>query len=185
MPASNPVTEILQPQAKSPDHQGIIRERVSINGVIRPLEAEQSLPGLQVMPELVGTISEHWVYRYIAGTEHNEKKYAGRIKHVAKRRERSIAKLQQGSQSHTSEGDVSASSEWSLAWALEVDERPPPSSLVARRDIVEALTLARGAKRRRVDVVLYEKEQRVTTKGESRVGAIWKRHGSSPQAAVA
>ena len=185
MPASKPVTKILQSQAKSPGHQGIIRERVSINGVIRPLEAEQSLPALQIIPELVGAISEHWVYRYIAGTEHNEKKYAGRIKHVAKRRERSIAKLQQGSQSHTSEGDASASSGWSLAWALEVDERPPPSSLVARRDIAEALSLARGAKRRRVDVVVSEKGQRAAMKGESRVRAIWKRHGSSPQAAVA
>lgn len=158
---------------------------MSINGVIRPLEAEQSLPALQVMPELVGAVSEHWVYRYIAGTEHHEKKYAGRIKHVAKRRERSIVKLQKGSQSLTSEGDVSASSEWSLAWALEVDERPPPSSLVARRDIAEALLLARGAKRRRTDVVLSEKEQRVAKKGEPRVGASRERHGSSPQVAVA
>ena len=162
----------------------MIRERVSINGVIRPLEVEQSLPALQIMPELVGAVSEHWVYRYIASTEHHEKKYAGRIKHVAKRRERSIDKLQQGSQSHT-RGDVSASSEWNLAWALEVDERPPPSSLVARRDIAEALTLARSPKRRRMDAVLSEKEQKVATKNESRVGAIWKRHGSSPQAAVA
>jgi hypothetical protein len=111
------------------------------------------------MPELVGAVSEHWVYRYIAGVEHNEKKHAGRIKHVAKRRERSIAKLQQGSRSHTSEGDVSASSGWSLAWALEVDERPPPSCLVARRDIAEALSLARGAKGRRVDVVVSEKRR--------------------------
>jgi hypothetical protein len=74
---------------------------VSINGVIRPLEAEQSLPALQIVPELVGAVSEHWVYRYIAGTEHNEKKYTGRIKYVAKRHEHYIAKLQQGFQSHT------------------------------------------------------------------------------------
>ena len=53
------------------------------------------------MPELVGAVSEHWVCRYIAGTEHNEKKYTGRIKYVAKRHEHYIAKLQQGFQSHT------------------------------------------------------------------------------------
>ena len=88
---------------------------MSINGVIRLLEAEQSLPALQIMPELVSAISEHWVYQYIAGMEHHEKKYTGHIKHVAKCHEHSIAKLQKGSQSLMSEGDVSASSEWSLA----------------------------------------------------------------------
>lgn len=134
----------------------MIRERVSINGVIRPLEAEQSLPALQIIPELLGTVSEHWIYRYVAGTEHHDKKFAGHIKRVTKCRERTIAHLREGSQSRSGEEKAAASPEWSLAWALEVDERPPPSSLVARRDIAEALTLLRDAKRRRlrrVDVV--------------------------------
>ena len=95
MPASKRITEILQPQAKSPGHQGILHEWVSINGVIWPLKAEQSLPALQIMPKLVSAISEYWVYQYIVGTEHNKKKYVGRIKYVAKRHEHYIAKLQQ------------------------------------------------------------------------------------------
>ena len=135
----------------------MIRERVSINGVIRPLEAEQALPALQIIPELLGTVSEHWISRYVAGTEHHDKKFAGHIKRVTKRRERTIANLRQGSQSRSGEEKAAASPEWSLAWALEADEHPPPSSLVARRDIAEALALARDAKRRRlrrVDVVL-------------------------------
>jgi hypothetical protein len=163
----------------------MIRERVSINGIIRLLEAEQDLPALQIMPERLGAISEHWIYRYIAGTEHHEKKFAARIKHVAKHRERTVAGLlRQGpSQPHASESKMAAAPEWSLAWALEADEHPPPSSLVARRDVPEALALARGAKRDRRagrgDRVLSEKEQRVETKGRERVGAFWKRHSGS------
>ncbi|KAF5382996.1 hypothetical protein D9757_006344 [Collybiopsis confluens] len=38
-----------------------------------------------------------------------------------------------------------ASSGWSWSWALDHSERPPPSSLVARRDTHEALMLARIA----------------------------------------
>jgi hypothetical protein len=168
----------------------MIRERVSTKGTIRLLEAERDLPALQIMPELLGAISEHWIYRYIAGTEHHEKKFAARIKHVAKHRERTVADLlRQGlSKSHASEAKMSAAPEWSLAWALEADERPPPSSLVARRDVAEALALARGAKRGRRegrgDGVLSEKERRPETRGRGRVGAFWKRHGGSkPDAA--
>ena len=125
----------------------MIRERVSITGIIRPLEAEQDLPALQIVPEFLGTICERWIHRYVASTEHCEKKFASRIKNVAKRRERAIVKLRQSTQSRSSSSEdkekVSVSQTgWSLAWALEADERPPPSSLVARRDTAEALALA-------------------------------------------
>jgi hypothetical protein len=39
---SDLVAKILRPQAKSPGYQGMIRERVSINGIIRPLEGRTS-----------------------------------------------------------------------------------------------------------------------------------------------
>ena len=183
----NVVAKILSSQAKSPGREGMIRERVSINGIIRLLEAERDLPALQIMPELLGAISEHWIYRYIAGTENHQKKFAARIKHVAKHRERTVADLRrQGpSQPHASESKMAVAPEWSLAWALDADEHPPPSSLVARRDVAEALALARGAKRgRRAGRGDAEKAQRLETKGRERVGAFWKRHcGSRPDAA--
>ena len=170
----------------------MIRERVSINGIIRPLEAEQDLTALQITPELLGTVSEHWIYRYIAGTEHHQKKFAACIKRIAKHRERTIAGLQrQGpSEFHAGEAKTAAAPEWSLAWALEADGRPPPSSLVARPDVAEGLAFARGAKRGRHvgrgDEGLLEKEQRLETKGGAHVGAFWKRNGSSrPDAAQA
>jgi hypothetical protein len=128
----------------------MIRERISISGTIRPLEPEHDLPALQILPEHLGVVSERWVQRYVAGTKHHEKKFANRIKHLTKRRERAIANLQpvRGSE------ESAVPHKWImntmtarrkrkrkrasslLAWALEVDdERPPPSSLVARRDI--------------------------------------------------
>jgi hypothetical protein len=148
----------LTVQAKSPghQHQGMIRERVSISGMIRPLEPEHDLPALQISPELLGTVSERWVQRYVAGTEHHEKKYAKRIKHLAERHERAIANLQHV---HGSQEDSAVPRRWrmktmtrkrkgkrtsSLPWPLEADdERPPPSSLVARGVIsFETLDLA-------------------------------------------
>jgi len=151
--------------AKSPEHQDMIRERVSIHGVIRPLEAEQDLPALQVQPEALGTISELWVHRYVAGTEYYEKKFATHAKQIAKRRERAIAKLHLRRSSHPRsteepEAEVSASSTgWSLAWALEADERPPPSSLVARHDMAEARAPAKRRGLRRASTTLPEKEE--------------------------
>lgn len=173
----------------------MIRERVSINGIIRVLDAEQDLPALQIMPELLGAISEQWIHRYIAGTTHHEKKFAARIKRVAKHRERTAADLpllrqpEGPSYPHASEGKMGAATEWTLAWALEADEHPPPSSLVARRDVAEALALARGAKggRRagRGDDVLLEKGRRVETKGRGCVGALCKRHESGKRSDAA
>jgi hypothetical protein len=141
-------------QTTSPDHQdhdqGMIRERISISGIIRPLEPEHDLPALQILPEHLGIVSERWVQRHIAYTEHHEKKYRKRIKELAKRHECVIADVQhvRGSQEclaalhgcrmktarRRKEKGRNTSS--LLAWALEMDdERPPPSSIVARRDI--------------------------------------------------
>ena len=141
----------------------MIRERVSTQGIIRPLEPELELPAMQVPPELVGTLSEHAIRRYVTGHARLEKKFARAIRHVEKQRMRNIdrasrdtnrhiAALQhyldrEGQQQQRRDGDddddVEAS--WNLAWALDADERPPPSSIIARRDTEEALKLARVA----------------------------------------
>ena len=164
-------TKISQLQAKSPDHQAMIRERVSIHGVIRPLEAEQDLPALQVPPEALGTISELWVHRYIMGTASHEKRFAAHGKQISKRRERAIAKLRLRRSSHSrstedpgAEVSVSVSSTgWSLAWALEADECPPPSSLVARHDMVEVRAPGKRRRLRRADTTLSGKEEECRT----------------------
>jgi hypothetical protein len=129
----------------------MIRERISIDGIVRSLEAEQDLLALQITPEFLGTISEDWVYRYIAGTEHHAKKFAARIERVAKHHERTVADLlrQAPPQSHANEARTAAAPHWSLAWALEADEHPPPSSFVSRPDVAKVFAFLRDAKRGR------------------------------------
>jgi hypothetical protein len=140
----------------------MIRERVAIHGAVRPLEAEEDLPALQVVPEILGAIPKHLVWRYIAAKERHKKKYVTRINHIAKRRDRAIAKLRQSSQICRNDSEEAAvSSGWSLHWALDADELPPPSSLVARCDTAQAFKLACNAKRhlQRADSALSKKRQ--------------------------
>ena len=111
----------------------MIRERVSIQGTIRPLEPETELPAMQVPPERIGTPSEHALRRYIAGHARFEKKFARAIQRIAKDRER-----QRAQQQHDNHDDDD-SAERGL---LSADERPPAGSIVARRDTKEALRFA-------------------------------------------
>ncbi|KAH9066003.1 Alpha/Beta hydrolase protein [Lactarius deliciosus] len=126
----------------------MIRERVATNGTIRPLEPECDLPGLHIDPAHLGVLSARWARVYMPFMQRHEKKYAGSMRQVARRRERAIALLRsQGSREEEKEkGGAEVEGEgWSVAWALDdPDERPPPSSLVARCDTAEALALARA-----------------------------------------
>lgn len=161
----------------------MIRERVSTQGVIRPLEPEDELPATQVPHDLIGTVSERAIRRYIDGQQRFDKKFASAIKSIEKHRERNLARGSQDAYRRITrlqhylerereatdkpsatdatnaqgtgkedehrpgvkEGLLNASAGWSLAWALDADEKPPPSSIVARRDTQEALELARVA----------------------------------------
>ncbi|KAF8260354.1 hypothetical protein EI94DRAFT_1829826 [Lactarius quietus] len=139
--------------AKSAGQQDMIRERVSTQGIIRPLEPEPELPAMQVPPELVGTHSEHAVRRYVAGNTRFAKKFARAIRHIEKHRQRNIDRASRDTDEHIAalrhyldrEKTDASHASWALAWALDADERPPPSSIVARRDTAEALKLARVA----------------------------------------
>ena len=154
----------------------MIRECVTTHGVIRPLEPERDLPALHD-PSHLGLISPRWAQIYLAGIQRHEKKYAGTMRQIARRRERAIALLR--SQDSATEQGTGGGEGWSAAWALEdSEERPPPSSLVARCDTAEALALARSAtatKRKRnarlaeatsVSVTLRGTQKRRTQDGE-------------------
>jgi hypothetical protein len=131
----------------------MIRERVSTQGIIRPLELESELPAMQVPPELVGTLSEHAVRRYVTGHARFTKKFARAIRKIEKHRQRNIDRATRDTDQHIAalqhyldrERTGTPDASWTLAWALDADERPPPSSIVARRDTAEALKLARVA----------------------------------------
>lgn len=148
----------------------MIRERVSTHGIIRPLEPESELPAMQVAPEIIGTLSERAIQRYVTGKERFDKKFAHAIKRIEKQRLKNIDRASRDMNQHiaalqhyldreskaaasggggegtdaTTEDALSAPPSY-MAWALDEDERPPPSSIVARRDTEEALKLARVA----------------------------------------
>lgn len=183
----------------------MIRERVSTQGLIRPLEPQGELDAFRLPPELIGEISELAVRRYIEGTAKFGKKFGKTTKAIEKARRKNLDRASQDTmhnlaqlhmfldgngerdESHsTSDKTASASSgtksmflsktkakltigesssekaitgdtpqgvkeglaasgSWPWAWALDVDENPPPSSIVSRRDTAEARRLAKIA----------------------------------------
>ncbi|KAF8491456.1 lipase/ esterase [Russula emetica] len=155
--------------ATSPSQRHMIRERVSTRGLIRPLEAETDLPAMQVPSDHIGTLPERAIERYVKAKERSDKKFAQAIKRIEKQRLRNIDRASRDMNQHIaalqhyldreSHATAAASSlrgtgtdrmtrttsYWNMAWALDEDERPPPSSIVARRDTEEALKLARIA----------------------------------------
>jgi hypothetical protein len=140
----------MLPQARSAVHQDMIRERVSTQGIIRPLEPEPELPAMQVSPELIGTPSEHAMRRYITGNAHFEKKFARALRRIAKQRQQNIDRASRDMHLHVAALQHYLERErtngnGNMEWELDEDERPPPSSIVARRDTDEALRLARVA----------------------------------------
>ncbi|EED85396.1 candidate lipase/esterase from carbohydrate esterase family CE10 [Postia placenta Mad-698-R] len=153
------------------DNGLMIRERVTTKGVVRPLEPEEELVALQFSEELIGEISELVVRRYFDGRAKFDKKFAKVTKSIEKERRRNIdrahndairkmAHLQAHPYSEEQDADGGKGKErtpkgiqdglinagsWPWGWALEEDEAPPPSSIVARRDTDEARRLARIA----------------------------------------
>jgi acetyl esterase/lipase len=153
----------------SPYVENMIRERVAINGQIRPLEPESELPACSMPPERLGVVGELAVRRYLDGKSKWSERYGRAEKHIRKMRTRNlllarketairnVAQLQMhffqssnafaenvDSEKGVKEGLRSAAS-WAWAWALDGEERPPPSSIVARRDTKEARRLSRIA----------------------------------------
>jgi hypothetical protein len=147
----------------------MIRERVSTRGLIRPLEPETDLPAMQVPSDLIGIIPERAIQRYVTAKARSDKKFAHAIRRIEKKRLRNIDRASRDMNQHiaalqhyldretqaaaaasTLKGTGADKTErttscWNMAWALDEDERPPPSSIVARRDTEEALKLARVA----------------------------------------
>ncbi|KAG6815608.1 hypothetical protein H0H87_012988 [Tephrocybe sp. NHM501043] len=157
--------------AESPWDGTMMRERVSTQGIIRPLEAESELGALLIDRDIIGQMSELILRRYLDANAMFEKKFAHTIRTIEKDRrhnlklakkdtKRNMAVLHQnlmrdetGSSTSSGlstphgvmEGLLASSGSWSWAWALDGEERPPPSSIVSRRDTTEARRLAKIA----------------------------------------
>ncbi|TBU41951.1 alpha/beta-hydrolase [Dichomitus squalens] len=152
----------------------MIRERISTRGVIRPLEPESELSAFRLPSELIGEISELAVRRYMDGTITFGKKFKKATTAIEKARTRNLERARQDTmrnmvqlqaflqsdkeQEGTDAGEkekgvvggqamqgLVASGSWQWAWALDMDENPPPSSIVSRRDTEEARRLAKIA----------------------------------------
>ena len=142
-----------------------IGERVSIQGVIRPLEPEAELPALQLKADLVGVMCEASLRRYIQGKAKYSAKFSSTLKSIDKERKRnlklarkegdeSLGHLESYLQRAAEESDNGqyvldsprlrevTSGSWNWSWALDEDEHPPLSSIVSRRDTQEARQLA-------------------------------------------
>lgn len=139
----------------------MIRERVSTQGMIRPLEHEDDLPAFRLSPQLIGVIPEIVLERYMAAKQAADQKFASTIRGIEKARARNIerasrdlaqraAALRRYFRSTGGHGvsDSTGGGVWRLAWALDADEHPPPSSIVGRLDTEEALRLAQADSRR-------------------------------------
>jgi hypothetical protein len=148
----------------------MIRERVSTQGIIRPLEPPAELAAMTVPADMIGVVSELAARRYIDGRTKYDHKFRREIKAIHRAREKQLAAARrdatkkknmaqlQAALFQDSDGlayagpsaladglaAVTASSSWTWAWALD-EERPPPSSIVARRDTQEARALAQIA----------------------------------------
>jgi hypothetical protein len=144
----------------------MIRERVSTQGVIRPLEPESELDAMKQPEDQIGIMSELILRRYLNALDRFNTKFASTIKQVEKHRRkqlelskkdvtRNMAVLQNSAANAQSkqkgggtqekgikEGLLPSSGSWAWAWALDSDEVPPASSIVARRDTTEARKLA-------------------------------------------
>ncbi|KAG6902758.1 hypothetical protein C0995_011906 [Termitomyces sp. Mi166 len=159
----------------------MMRERVSTQGIIRPLESESELGALIIDPDIIGRMSELTLRRYLDANAMFDKKFVHTIRAIEKDRRRNLKlakkdtkrglavlhhKLSLGeaegnnssSSSVTSrglrEGSFTSSGSWNWAWALDGEERPPPSSIVSRRDTAEARRLAKIA-----DQSLFQDDQ--------------------------
>lgn len=155
----------------------MIRERVGIDGVLRPLEPEDKLEAMQLPEEVIGRMTERTMRRCIDYQDKFDKKFAHTYKSIEKNRRRTLERSKRDTikqlsnirksilgRDHTSSAKntpdgspAPASREHSTdfkalllssprwAWTLDENERPPPSSIVSRRDTEEARELAEVA----------------------------------------
>jgi len=136
-------------------HRPMIRERVSTQGIIRPLEHEEDLPAFGLSPQLVGIIPESVLERYMAAKQAADQRFASTIKGIERARARNIERASRDLAQRAAAvrryfraaGGTNERA-WRLGWALDADECPPPSSIVGRLDTEEALRFARAADRR-------------------------------------
>lgn len=142
----------------------MLRERLDVHGLARPMEPRDEIPALQIPPDQIGQIKEAPAMRWLRGQEEWDRRYRKRAKRILKKRKTLVKKaeriikhaLDQGLvheafpeslvenpvekvtgravKRKTSIGEIQADRRWG---PLDLkNEKPPPSAIAARRDTV-------------------------------------------------
>ncbi|PBK95203.1 alpha/beta-hydrolase [Armillaria gallica] len=106
------------------------RERVSVKGVVSPLEPASDLDAMKMSPDFVGVMSAAAAERFTEG----HKLFKEKFSHTAKAIERHRMENLRRAENYEEKG-------W--AWPLDEGEVPPPGCNVVRRDIEEARRLTK------------------------------------------
>jgi len=139
----------------------MIRERVSTQGVVRDLEPEEKLSAFSIPHENIARFFGPTLARYHSDDKLFRNRFAHTHKTIAKHRDRNLKRAKKDtirrlgalqrllhhSDAHKVPSvkvkeQMLSSPDWGWAWALDEEENPPPSSIVARRDTDEARQLA-------------------------------------------
>ncbi|KAK0213386.1 alpha/beta-hydrolase [Desarmillaria ectypa] len=112
------------------ENSSFIRERVSVKGVVSPLEPASDLDAMKIPLESVGIMSAFAAERFIEGHNLFKEKFS----YIAKAIERHRMGNLRRAENYEGKG---------LAWSLDEGEVPPPGCNVARRDIDEARRLTK------------------------------------------
>ncbi|RDB22775.1 AB hydrolase superfamily protein C4A8.06c [Hypsizygus marmoreus] len=140
----------------------MIRERVNIHGISRPMEPPEDIQALRLRPGQIGIIKEAPTVRWLKGQEKWDKHFKSSAKRALKRRARLEAKARRLLRNARAQGLVLAGEQpiheprpgiaredhpekiqEDRRWGpldLE-DERPPPTAIAKRLDTPEALAL--------------------------------------------
>ncbi|WFD34337.1 hypothetical protein MCUN1_001176 [Malassezia cuniculi] len=139
----------------------MIRERVSFAGDIRPLEEASSLAALRMTPDDVGRVREAALKRFDEGHQLWKKRYKGAARRAERKRQQYRTKVNRMLDKAKRDGllddapDIDTDErQWrwldlAICGPAELNEHPPPSAAVGRRDTRDTIALLDLSLRRR------------------------------------
>ncbi|KAJ7498735.1 Alpha/Beta hydrolase protein [Mycena latifolia] len=149
--------------SENADDKRMIRQRVDIQGVPRPMEPREEMPVLALKPAQIGIIKEAPTIKWLKGQEEWDKKYKKTAQSAIRQRQKNEEKAKRlldnardqglmlvsecgpeitavvSTSAHTTDGTIQADRRWG---PLDLEhERPPPTAIAKRHDTPEALAL--------------------------------------------